>query len=844
MNENAKLENALKQVNLIDVRAELFKKGDFDFIVNGVDEDGNKVSHEKQRLALQILCDNAFEDFLYGGAAGGAKKTDLDTKLLTPTGFKKLRDVKVGERLLNPDGSIQTITHLHPITKDAKYVFKLSNGEEVNSHEEHLWYGGWRRDKSDYLASWDNPYCIKTTKQIYDHVQNEKGKTKKRHFRIPIPQKVEFEQKGEIKLDPYFFGAMIGNGTMTKISDLKLTVFKDDLEHFLNIFHEMGIDVRYHLQTKKSCYDIVIKPKDRERIKSILKGYGILNCKAKTKFVPEEYKITSRKNRLNILRGMLDTDGTMETSTGRVGYFTSSERLAHDVAWISRSLGHFATVVKRDGRDNYRKKEDRTIYGSDCYTVYIRSKNNKDLFKVKRKTENCKDDTKDYMSVAVLDVEIQEPVEMRCITVSNPNGLYIIDNFIVTHNTWTACCWLLFMCINYPETRYFVARNELGDIVDSVLVTWGKVCREYGFTDYKFNGVKNFIQLGNGSHINFIELKYKPSDPDYNDVGSTEYTCGFIEECSEITEKGVDVISSRVGRHLNKKYGIRGKVFMTTNPRKNWTKTRYHDRAKNNTLPKESAYLQCLVTENPFIERDYVEKMRKMATKDKALYERLFMGNWDYSENPDALCDYEMIEQVFGNDHVIEGKTYITADIARMGSDKAVILVWRGWKVVDIQTYDLSKTTEQSYAINLFRRKYQVPKSRVVVDSDGIGGSVVDQTGAVAFVNNATPIKEDGDKPTYRNLQVQCLYHLADKINEGGIWINCELTNKQKEEIKEELDQIQKKLTDYGKLDCKPKSDIKQDIGRSPDYRDALMMRMYFDLKPPRRKMAISSPGW
>lgn len=135
-----------------------------------------------------------------------------------------------------------------------------------------------------------------------------------------------------------------------------------------------------------------------------------------------------------------------------------------------------------------------------------------------------------------------------------------------------------------------------------------------------------------------------------------------------------------------------------------------------------------------------------------------------------------------------------------MGSDKAVILVWKGWRVIDIKTYDTSATTEISYTINLFRRKYQIPKNHIVVDADGIGGSIVDETGALPFINNASAIKENGDMPNYRNLQVQCLYHLADKINEGGLWIDCDLTPDNKEEIRAELDQIQSRLSDYGKL--------------------------------------------
>ena len=415
--------------------------------------------------------------------------------------------------------------------------------------------------------------------------------------------------------------------------------------------------------------------------------------------------------------------------------------------------------------------------------------------------------------------------------------------------TWTGCTWLLFMCICYPGTRWFVARNELKDLVDSVLVTWSKVCREYGFTDWKYNAVKNFIQIGNTSFINLIEIKYKPSDPLFEDVGSTEYTGGWIEEVGEIHETGATVISSRVGRHLNKKDNngkireqeLKAIVLYTCNPKKNWAKTNFYDKDKNSTLESNKKYLQCLITENPFIEKAYVEKMRRLADKDKSLYERLFKGNWEYEENPNALCEYEMIEQIFNNDHVVEGRKYLTADVARYGSDKAVILVWSGWQVIEKVVYEISKTTDIENTIQILRRKHQIPKNRAIADQDGIGSGVVDGTGILGFTNNARAIKEIGrEQVNYKNLQVQCLYHLADKINEGGLWMKCDASEKEKALIFQELDQIQSKNSNERKLDCKSKDEIKQDIGRSPDYRDALLMRVFFDLKPIRRNLVHS----
>lgn len=407
--------------------------------------------------------------------------------------------------------------------------------------------------------------------------------------------------------------------------------------------------------------------------------------------------------------------------------------------------------------------------------------------------------------------------------------------------SWTGCVWLMFMGICYPGIKSFIGRNELKDILDSVYVTFCKVARTYGFTDFKFNAVKNYILFDNTSHINLIEVKYKPSDPNYDDVGSTEYTIGWGEEIAEWHERAATVLSTRVGRHLNKKdlngkrrdKPIRGTVLWTCNPTHNWGKRDFHDKHVNRTLEPNKAYLQCLITENPFIEKEYVEKLRKIGDKDKSIYERLFKGNWNYIDNPYQLAEQEMIEAIFDNDQVSLGRTYITADIARHGSDKAVIIAWSGWIIKEVITYDYSSIPDIVHSIKYLRNKYKVPKTRAIADADGIGGSVCDYAGIKEFKNGARPIRVNRDKPNYRNLQVQCLYELADKINEGGLYIEADLENKVKEDIKAELAQIQSvpNKRDDNKLDCKPKSEIKQDLGRSPDYRDAIFMRVFFDLK-------------
>jgi hypothetical protein len=419
--------------------------------------------------------------------------------------------------------------------------------------------------------------------------------------------------------------------------------------------------------------------------------------------------------------------------------------------------------------------------------------------------------------------------------------------------SWTGVCWEVFSCLAYPNTNWFIARNQLKDLLDSVFKTFKKVCNEYGITNdmYKFNAVKNYIEFKNQSVINLIEVSYKPSDPMYEDLGSTEYTSGWVEEIGEVHEMAVIVLATRIGRHLNSKYNLKKKLFMTCNPKKNWAKTKFYDKHKNGSLYEENKiplpngrkrpqriYLDCMVTENPFIDQDYIDGLMAKAVDHKPTYERLFKGNWDYDDNPYQLAEQEMIDIIYDNDQVPDGKGYITADVARFGSDKAVIGYWSGWRLKEVITLDISKTTDIELAIRTLRFKYKIPKTRCIVDADGVGGGVQDGTGIKGFRNNARPVKQGKDTPNYKNLQVQCLYLLADKINQAGLFIEADLTNDQKEEIKAELAQIQSKgdQDPERKLDCKSKAEIKQDIGRSPDWRDMMFMRVWFDLKDVKRK--------
>ena len=153
--------------------------------------------------------------------------------------------------------------------------------------------------------------------------------------------------------------------------------------------------------------------------------------------------------------------------------------------------------------------------------------------------------------------------------------------------SWTGAVWLLFMCLCYPGSKWFIGRAELKRITQSTLITFYKVCNQYGVDDtlYKYNGQYNYIEFFNGSRIDLLDLQYKPGDPLYERYGSIEYTGGWIEEGGEVNFGAYDTLKTRIGRHLNNELGLRRKLFITCNPKKNWMYDTFYKPDKKGNCP-------------------------------------------------------------------------------------------------------------------------------------------------------------------------------------------------------------------------------------------------------------------
>lgn len=370
----------------------------------------------------------------------------------------------------------------------------------------------------------------------------------------------------------------------------------------------------------------------------------------------------------------------------------------------------------------------------------------------------------------------------------------------------------------------------------SSYVTFRKVCKHHSIpeSDWKLNGQYNFIEFFNGSRIDLLDLAHKPTDPMFERLGSLEYTGGWIEESGEVEFKAFDVLKSRIGRHKNKEFDLLPKMFCTTNPNKGWQYRLIYKPWKSGTLNSKYAFIPSLFGDNPYTADSYREQLSDIS--DKATKERLMFGNWEYDDADNALIKYEHIVDLFTNVAEKSDKKYLIADIARYGGDRIVIGIWQGLALKRVLYYNKKDTAYTTRLINDLMVQEQIPRSYCLVDEDGVGGGVKDQLpGINGFVNNSSALEVMGEKQNYANLKTQCAYLLAKYVNLHKIAVE-EQSEEVRELLTEELEQLKSRDLDKdGKLKIIQKEKTKELLGRSPDFLDMMIMRMYFEIKPATR---------
>jgi len=415
------------------------------------------------------------------------------------------------------------------------------------------------------------------------------------------------------------------------------------------------------------------------------------------------------------------------------------------------------------------------------------------------------------------------------------------------------CFWVVTQCIKYPGVAYLIGRKELTNLKKTTLLTFFKLAAFYKLErvmPFKFNQQTNIIEFDNGSKIFLMDMSYQPADPLYTRFGGLELTGSFVDESNENKYRAIAILKTRLGRCKNEKYNIPIKSLETFNPSKDHVYIRYYVPYRDKKETKERRFIPALPTENRYVSEEYIEVLKN---SDKITRERLLYGNFEYDEDDAALMDYNKITKLFINDKVpdSEAEDYLSVDVARFGRDKAVIIHWKGYFIKNIWYYDKSSLKFLRETIQAKCEEWNIPLKNVVIDDDGMGGGIVDELEEVrGFVNGSSPIQEANEnlqnskRYNYRNLRAQCYFKMAECINKEIMGCYKDIDPEVKSWITQELEHIKRKDVDKNenKLQIVSKEDIKDSLGRSPDFSDAIMERFLFDLQPSQSMFILDDP--
>ena len=393
--------------------------------------------------------------------------------------------------------------------------------------------------------------------------------------------------------------------------------------------------------------------------------------------------------------------------------------------------------------------------------------------------------------------------------------------------TYLGCLWLITMCLQYPGTVWGATRARLIDFQKSTqitLLTVLKQCKIEEGINYSFDRKTNIITFFNGSKIFIFDSYLYPTDPNFDRLGSMELTGCLLDEASQISKKGFEMIRVRL-RYKHQEYGLIPKILIVTNPTLNFIKSDYYEPFINGTLEDNCKVILGLVDDNPYIDSSYKENL---LTLSGPLRSRMLYGDWNYADNDESIFSADKLVNVFYNSEFFNtSKTkYLTCDVAASGKDKTVITVWEGLELIKIESYE-HKTIPQIFErIKSIMNDFAININNVIIDRSGVGTGLNDLLkGSIGFIANASPTDS-----VYKMIKDELYYKLAEYINNNKMLFSVESL---KDEIVQELGAhtMFKYDQDNNKTQILPKDKVKALIGRSPDLADAIMMRMYFETK-------------
>lgn len=387
------------------------------------------------------------------GQSGLGKALPNSTKIPTPNGFKLVEEIQVGDYLFDAFGKPTQVLGVYPQGKKEVWQVTFKDGRTAKCCKEHLWSFCTSAQKTKSKQA--RNFYTQSLKEISQKsLQGESGE-----YKILVPNNfaVEYDTKKHF-IEPYVMGLLLGDGSFREQKNQKALHYSSEDEELPKSIAEIQ-GWNYKKNSDKN-YNWTFSYKDAQDrhcnvwISDILKEYPeLINAYSQDKFIPNSYLYGDIKQRIDLLNGLLDSDGTIDQK-GRVAYFTISEKMANQVQELCYSLGMSATIAL----DTHKE----TNVG---YIVHIkgRPEDKKKLFRLSRKkalmlnwfNSPKRKERNDFNPIVEI-CSLKYTEEMTCFYVDNKEHLFLMNDYIVTHNTRNMvgdACILAFPYRYNPKTE-------------------------------------------------------------------------------------------------------------------------------------------------------------------------------------------------------------------------------------------------------------------------------------------------------------------------------------------------------------------------------------------------------
>jgi predicted phage terminase large subunit-like protein len=589
---------------------------------------------EEPSLTQKVFLRTYSLEGLFGGAAGGGKMLTLYSEIPTPSGFVKMGDIKPGDFIFGRDGKPHVVLAESDIEIVDGYKLTFDDGSIVEAHDEHLWltydarelealtkrtdeYRAKRRanrpsratnSQGEYKSlavaqrnaihrpeTMDTPAgTVRTTAEIVATLLTPSGR---RNHAIPVAETINLISK-DLPIDPYVMGVWLGDGSK---NDGVVTSMDDSI---IDSVEQYGYEIK----------SIWTKPTNKasmfrfDGLRQDLKQLGVLN----NKHIPHDYLWSSEEQRVALLQGLMDTDGTVAKNSGAAEFCNMNKAIVDGLAFLVRSLGMKATI--REGRAKLSGKD----YGPKWTIKFVA---NRPVFRLERKLALQKISSRRTTQFRyIVSAERTGPLPMKCIRVSSPDSLYLVsENFIPTHNS-SALLMSAMQYVDVPGYSAIIFRRTYADLAlpGAIMDRFQSWMAKYD--DVRWNGNNYTAVFPSGARLSF---GYLNNQQDYLRYKGAEFQFIGMDEVTEIRESDYRYMFSRLRRPATGPLAqVPLRMRSACNPAPNWVRQRFIVEGTE----KGRVFVPSKLTDNPGIDADsYRQALQAL---DPVERKRLEEGDW------------------------------------------------------------------------------------------------------------------------------------------------------------------------------------------------------------------------